>query len=543
MRIVPFQHKKGAVPMMKMIKRKVPGGNRDGIALAVVVIITAVVSILAFTTLAVASSDIHQTVNVQNYYADYALARSAVDVAAQHFRTRMDDFYSSDLSTYLAALTVFEGIDEPGPVDINNLTNAKDDLMFCYNQLVDDILPPNSTQTRELSLTQGTTPYTVVVSRSAADDIEVTCTYGKATARQRLGKVSEDMLDAYIESGDAFSGSVIYSWGKIHIGSGPGNTFHITVNGVTYDIATASDEEIEFLLEHLGFGDFAHVGTYNSSGDADAEPIYNEVKIIKPEDITGYDPTVRSGSLPTSVPITQAHSGVYNNIQLSKDTTYTVDLTGGNVVLVCSSFTLENGSDIRINVKNDSSNIYNFYIVVVENYNPATGTSGINRKVSSNNFINLNNNKLEIVSIYSPLDLTRDMPMTYFIAYNDTCQYYNSIGENPVPPFDGNLGSSSPLNPALMGTTYINYYDDVIPKHGGGTRMDVHWYMPFCNLIFDQNNFILRGTIHAGNVDLKNNNSFEYIPMNDSNFGGGESYITETFPIDTIPIFEQTWIK
>ncbi|MBK5262542.1 MAG: hypothetical protein JJE17_08240 [Peptostreptococcaceae bacterium] len=291
--------------------------NENGMALALVLMIFAVVSIIAATGLTIALSQTKQSVSNQNYVEAYYVARSATDVVSADIINKIIELNNMQRSTPEETL-VFEAF------------KAKVDKMLTTSIVtVDGIVPGNPVQSNVIVTTNMAGQKLVVVSTTYVKDGR------SSTAKVQLGMISPQTITV---SGVK---SVIYSWGDINIGN------NLTVVGdanIAYGGTTAQIKDNVLKAE---------------------QSLRNNVDIITPPALGIKTGSTLYSSNKSTININSDFNGSYGVVE-GNYFDWNVDTSLGDVILIFDQLTINQASTINVTGAN------NLYIYLKEN-NANTG--------------------------------------------------------------------------------------------------------------------------------------------------------------------------
>src|SRR5665648_355818 len=268
--------------------------NKKGMALALVLMIFAVVSIIAATGLTIALSQTKQSVSNQKYVEAYYFARSATDVVSADLINniiKLNNMQPDVNSTTEEALT-FEAF----KADV-------DKMLTTSIVTVDGIVPGNSVQSN-----------VIVTNMDGQKLVAVSTTYVKdgrsSTAKVQLGMISPQAITV---SG---AKSAIYSWGDINIGN------NLTVVGdanIAYGGTTAQIKDKDLEAEH-SVRDVDFVIPPVFSGLKNKNTLYssNQNTVVSINNSFNWNVNTGLGDVIL----------IFNQLTINKDST--INVTGGN---------------------------------------------------------------------------------------------------------------------------------------------------------------------------------------------------------------------
>ena len=361
--------------------------NQKGMALAVVVMIFAVVSILAATSLTISLSQTKQSVAAENYTEAYYLARSATDVVSTDIINQINELNDSIPNPSSSAIEISK----------YNALQAKIDSILTTSNVIVNGIGSNSIQSN-----------IVVVPSGLKKFITVETVYQNegrtGRAKVQLGKISTE-IQTITQSG--INTNAIYTWGNLDIGTG------LTVTGGG----------------EVGYGGTAIIG---NNANINANNSVFPVNIITPPTLdTITDQAIllsekNGGSFPVKN-INKLNNGNYGSLTSTDNNTsinWNVDTSSGDVILVFNSLSLVS-SEANINVTGNNDN-YNLYIYLMED--PAKNNSVKSLLYFKNDFNITGKN-------------TTGAPKTYIIAYTKAMQAEDNMGKtvtenSELDPYD-----------------------------------------------------------------------------------------------------------
>lgn len=442
-----------------MIKRKLL--NNSGMALAVVIMVFAVVTIIASVGLTVAVSDTRLSVASENYTKAYYIARSAADVV------------SNDIDNKLKHLEQLET--DMGNASIENAEAAIAAYYAEKDRLADLNLIPDSPGDIHSVEVDGIGASDVEVKiENVMNAIEVTGIYTyegrQAKAKVRIGEVTQSQRDLLIPS---FSGkNSVYTWGDLNR-----DKKDLTYTGY---ISSGSPEPAD-------------------AGDRVAGAVYGENRgvgiIVPPEEFSGVD--LRTSTLKASmaagnsVEISKNDNGYYGDLNDAK-LDWSVDTSLGDVVLIFNSIvTADNASSIKVY---GSNHLY-IYLVEKNSENMFEIKNGLTIKSYDYEL----NKKGEYVSV-----LKDDIVRTSIIAYTDEMQTWYNDPSNISP-----TNKSIPADEVDLSNTN---------GFGAWNNLDASafFYLPFCDVSV-KNNGDFTGALYVGSLSFDNNTNVTFKDFNPSN--------------------------
>ena len=546
--------------------------TQNGMALAVVVIITAIIAILGFAVLGRAHSEIQQTVNKEKYNQAYYLANSAAQVTHDVISSRLErlniamDAYNSlggktqdnaDAISDLVSKLEYDIIpDTDAPGDIKTMTVSADGeeyLVEITKRLEDEAVPDG--------------PFYLVAEAVAVNPAPARA----AVIAARLNPYTEEYPIMVEGSRSISHGDGIRTTGKFPSPDASG----LTVKGGNVTAGGSIGTNLT-----MGPLPSPEVGTYqtNAYDYVPAEIVTPEMVWRETRDAFGNPPAdnvVQLGTvnLNQNITLTSKDSGYYSSGVFNKE--YTIDLSKGSVVLVIPKLHIENSwNSFKFTVKNDDAatkDKYNFYLFVMEDYiyngdDDPDDTAGLNSRTSSppaktdaDFFRNEKNNFEFVVNDIS----VKDMVKAYVIAYSDGAQKF-IFDNNPdlYEPDNPTKLADIPLNavvyPDYPGPDYLlsssygdgpyNEYYDEITVGGNSNATYIHFIMPFCEADFG-NSLNLYGSIQAASVKT-GHGTVNYIPVESSSL----TDLPDSEPIEIMASFNTygnlmalidsyTWIK
>ena len=549
------------------MSRKLMAGNKKGMALAMVIVIFAVVSVLCLSVLSSAASESNQTFRNEKYNEAYYLADSAARLAVQSINSRIN-LYSLAFNQYDA---------EP---DGSSKDALKAALLNAHTGLNKDIVP-GAGESRSMIVEIGTASYPVTITRRPANPSAPSGPFhlvvsaqaqssplgsGAPVTAQSVVKMGEmeivtklfksNLGDGIQTTGDLFieqNGVLkanIHAGGSIGIGktkvvgivTAVGNISQLHNNGQIDGDAIAGGSIIPYPTG--GAVQFV-TGTQKEGASVPVDDYYVNADIITPEmvwlrksvGILPIPPKGPASALPAAPSvITTAHSGYYSGGSVQPGN-YTVDLKDGSVVLVFDKYYVPNSNQPVFTVRNsdpayDSNSKHNFYLIIKQPYVYPDDLPVIDVK----DLFHVDANEDDLFLNHPTIG--NDV-RTYLIVLNAGSQRY--IYENFVDPISTDPEDLAELftieggkeilrNPAA----YSDYYNSI--AFNNGAELFAHIIAPLCELTFKNNNKIA-GTIRASKVSAQNNLDFNIQPI-DVDLGAG----TTPFPL-YLYSHENTWIK
>lgn|GEM_PF-4330421 len=493
--------------MMRKDKLKTLAVNRDGIALAVVVIIFAIVSILATSVLAMTMSEVSQTANNEKNNQSYYLADSAARVAMEVVKERIVE-YQNRYATVI-------------DIEYPSLTDAAD-VVDIIDELYLEFIPDGDGKTKSMTISFDGNNYDVEIIRYNALDgygfpvgddgsfdlyIEATSLTPRAASSMiRLATFDQDKFILYENSTSISTGDGIRATGKITGHHGGGNPTRVHGGNVNAGDDLINEITVDSMFE------------LNEYQDISAEIIVPEMvwKDVDPGiDEDGEINIPLKGSNFIGNYIVNSDSGYYT-CALPKRA-FTVDLTYGSVVMIFESMNYDNSSGFPCFtvMNNDPTTVdkNSFYLFIMEksSYAPPavpdpTDVSNLTVRDYSAAFIeNDFNNHAMFINDATLGDRIR----SYFIAYNDGAQKFiidnnpdifepsnptklNGIPSNFVIPHD------DPIIQNATSAPYKQYYD-TFDAFGNKGTVYAHVIMPLCNITLG-NSVQLYGSIQVGSI-------------------------------------------
>lgn len=378
--------------------------NNQGMALAVVIMVFAVVSILGATALGLSISQTKQSVASEDYTEAYYIARSATDVVSTNILNEVKAFNS---------LPVPKDGDDPNSEDVKAYFAQKsklDQILMSGNVMVTGVGsgPVNS----YVNVTESGSPkkYAITVETQYTENGHT------GTAKVQLGEITTTS-QSIVLAGDA-----IYTWGNMAIGNNfilAGDAGTVSHGGKVYYGEIKSNKENT-------------TGFIGSNVPVTKKTI--DIDIIAPPSLPN-----KSGEkdllLNSTRTITSADNGYYGDIISGKKKIDWIIDTGTNennkVIIVLNSITNEaNGSQIKVIGKG----IFELYLM--EN-TPIDGATTL--MDFKNDF-----------DIYSVADDGK--PRAYIIAYTKAMQ---NAGSSSIPH---NINSSDYDKVAIKNSATLEAY-------------------------------------------------------------------------------------
>jgi type II secretory pathway pseudopilin PulG len=449
--------------------------NKKGIALATVLIVFAVISIIGVTVLSVSLGEIRSAEHAEDTTAAYYLARSAVEVVTSDIQSKY-----ADLSAALTNLTDVQNDTDATETDVENAISAYNAILTQFNAL--GVIPTSSAITCQVNVAIDSQPYTVyinLVNVDGTDVIEASCTAtyeGKtSTARAQIGTFIKDTttLTYYTEDPPAESWlgeHALYSFQDMKLKQLP--TVHnggsLSAQGTILDV---HDDQVP--------------------DDVGTSGVVHDMPIIVPPTLEDKS----SVSLAGTHTLTSADSGYYGALGTPKNKTqvndiritWTIDTTNGtadtsddtDVVLIFTN--LYAASTSSINVVGGGK----LYIYIQE---PYTYGDVITKRI----LINLAGQST-ITSNGTLAD-----PQVYFIVYNDTLQWYRQTYSST------NIPASDAM--ALPEEDYDIVFIENL------SNISAFFYLPGCTADMT-NNYDLYGSVYASYINVANLTNIYYYPF------------------------------
>lgn len=184
---------------------KEPLKNQNGLALALIIMVFAVVSILGTIGLSVSLSEARQSVSTETYEENYYYARSATDTVSNDIINMVEDVFTK--SQILASNP------SPSALEVENYNKEK--------EKVEKILEGGNVVVSGI----GKKDIVAVVSSKTNPDgttsIEIASTYENegrsSTSKVRLGEITKPAITMTMSG----TSSAIHSWGKTYFGKTP----------------------------------------------------------------------------------------------------------------------------------------------------------------------------------------------------------------------------------------------------------------------------------------------------------------------------------
>jgi len=542
------------------IKQRV--NNNKGMALAVVIIIFAVTTILCLTVLSSVTAESTQTYRNERYNEAYYLAEAAARLAVKSISGRINLYnlaylqYDSEqdeslksayLDDLLAAHAALNLDIVPGIGGKKYMTVQIDGASYpitITRKQVNPLKPSPfhlvvTSQAESRPMSKGGT-FTVKASIKMGQTRIVGKTYPSnlGDGIQTTGNLSIEqngVLNANIHAGGSID---IWKTKVIGLVTAVGDIRQMQTQGQIIGDAIAGGMVVPF---HSG-GAHEFISGKISEGVPETG-FYVNADIITPEMVwlskeIGTLPILKKGPA-SALPhmITNEHSGYYTDGTVLPGN-YTVDLKDGSVALIFDRYFVPNSIQPVFTVKNSdpsytADNEHNFYFIIKEPYSYPDDIPAI--KNPADLFRVESNNK----------DLFLNHPSiggdvrTYIIVLNAGSQKYiyeNFIDPASMTPEDLAEMFIIPGGAEIIRTpgSYSEYYSPI--SFNNGAELHAHIIAPLCELSFKNNNYIA-GTIRAAKVMADNQLDFNIRPI-DADLGVGET----PFKIyEHIP--GNTWIK
>lgn len=462
--------------------------NQRGMALAIILISFTVIAIIASITLSVALGDVRQSVNTEKFVDASYKARVAADAVATDIEKKLNELHILKLAMDSAA--------DEDKLDAIADYEAKWDEIYSVLNMV----PTAGGVTTMYVADVAPNPIKVdVYNKSIGSEqyIEVHTVYSdglySGNAKIRLGKFESIVEDYTIP---AFDGkNALYSWGDMEIGNGtPTIVGYVSAGGDIDSKKVAGTEGDKRTISIIPPP--SSILSQNKSGSV------KRTNIISGNKVT----------------LTAADSGYYGALPVN-DMDLIVDTSQGDVTIIVDSMSVgKNGGQIVVTGEN------NFYIYFKETYTGTIKSSSLLGDSASGQ------NHLNITGMNSD-----NKPQTYFIAYNDYMQKW-------VSEHEGEEKYVIPVS-AWETMTVLDTYDIK-----NGPDFNAYLYLPFGDLTIKNKASVL-GSVYAGNIDLKNSPTVQFIPFNEGDplfTYGGDSTIGESVPA-VVTTFNLTknkiWLK
>lgn len=204
--------------------------NNQGMALAVVIMVFAVVSILGATALGLSLSQTKQSVASEDYTEAYYIARSATDVVSTNILNEVKAFYS---------LPVPKDGDDPNSESVKAYFTQKsklDQILMTGNVVVTGV--GNGPVNSYVNVTESGSPkkYAITVETQYTENGHT------GTAKVQLGEITTTSKSIVL------AGDAIYTWGNMIIGKSfnlAGDGGSVSYGGSLFDGKEDAKEEIE----------------------------------------------------------------------------------------------------------------------------------------------------------------------------------------------------------------------------------------------------------------------------------------------------------
>lgn len=189
----------------EMILMKEPLKNQNGLALALIIMVFAVVSILATIGLSVSLSEVRQSVSTETYEENYYYARSATDTVSNDIINMVEDVFT--ISQILASNP------SPSALEVENYNKEK--------EKVEKILEGGNVVVSGIGKKDIITVVSSKTNPDGTTSIEIASTYENegrsSTSKVRLGEITKPAISMTMSG----TSSAIHSWGKTYFGKTP----------------------------------------------------------------------------------------------------------------------------------------------------------------------------------------------------------------------------------------------------------------------------------------------------------------------------------
>ncbi len=448
--------------------------SSKGAALAVLIIIFAVIAIVGTTVLTISLYQTKLSVASEDTTAAYYYARSAVEIISSNIEDKYDKL--DDLRAIVDALP-----ETASEEDANKAINDYNIALAAFKDL--KIIPAAPSETCRVNVSGILPdPLTVevnLVNTGGTDTIELSCTATyegyTSSARAQIGTFTDESINVPIQSEVEFNvgdlgKDTVFSWGDIHIQGS-----NIKMNDYGTQKATMSAQ-----------GKFITNNGKTPEGDFfNLTPVTREMPVlVPPTTLPSHSTTLLSGTQSLG----PGDSGYYGPLYTYKNgkikyvsIDWTVDTSGGDVVLIFDGMLTANDTNITVSGPND------LFIYIREPYN------GDEKVTTRRTLLDLANT----TEIKSP----DGIPHTYFIVYNDIVQKKQAELDTTLLP--ASTAKTISADRANLDTINIS---------NNSKAISAYFYAPGC-LLNVENLSAIDGAIYGSEINVQGNKTFNYVPF------------------------------